>query len=302
MTRASQRKRMTFRRNVLAGLVLLVGGGFAVPQVSARTEEGSPLALKVMTFNLRYASDQQPHAWPNRRAAVRNVIIKHSPDVIGTQEGLHEQLNDIDTDLPGYGWIGQGRAGGKADEYCAIFYRRDRVKPVDQGHFWLSDTPEVVGSMTWGNRYRRMATWARFHDLHADRDFIVLNTHFDHEVEEARVKSAALIKARLAAIAGDLPLVVLGDFNALAGHSAAFAELTTNTGLIDTWTAASWREPETGVNTFHGYQKPGHDDERIDWILARRPVTVGRSDVVMTQLDGQTPSDHFPVVVDLRFP
>ncbi len=279
------------------GLMIL---GLAQPAVVSAAEP--PLELKVMTFNLRYASDRSPHAWPDRRPAVRHVFIKHAPDVVGTQEGLHRQLLDIDADLPGYGWLGQGRAGDNEDEFCAIFYRLDRVRPVAQGHFWLSDTPEVVGSMTWGNRYRRMATWARFEALHSGREFVVLNTHFDHEVEEARQKSAALIAARLPEIAGDLPVLVIGDFNCAAGDSEAFHILTTDTDLVDTWTAASWREPETGVNTFHGYQPPRYDDERIDWILARQPVTVGRSDIVMTQLNGQSPSDHYPVVVDVRFP
>ncbi len=276
---------------------------FALLFASASPAQGdAALELKVMTFNLRYASDQPPHAWPDRRPAVRHVIIKHAPDIIGTQEGLHRQLLDIDDDLPGYGWLGQGRAGGTDDEFCAIFYRLDRVEPVDSGHFWLSDTPEVVGSMTWGNRYRRMATWARFRALHGDREFVVLNTHFDHEVENARAKSAQLIADRLDGMAGGLPLIVLGDFNCAAGNSPAFATLTSGTGLIDTWTAASWREPETGVNTYSGYEPPRYEDVRIDWILAREPVQVGRSDIVLTRLGGQLPSDHFPVVVDLRFP
>ena len=271
-------------------------------RVVAADATDTAIELKVMTFNLRYASEQSPHAWPDRRPAVRNIFIKHAPDVVGTQEGLYPQLQDMAADLPGYGWLGQGRAGGQDDEFCAIFYRLDRVEPVAEGHFWLSDTPEVVGSMTWGNRYRRMVTWARFQARHSGREFVVLNTHFDHEVEEVRQKAAALIRSRLPEIAGDLPLVVLGDFNCAAGASAAFSILTTDTGLLDTWTAASWREPETGVNTFHGYEPPRHDDERIDWILARSPVRVGRSDVVMTQLNGQVPSDHFPVVVDVSFP
>ncbi|WP_221029803.1 endonuclease/exonuclease/phosphatase family protein [Actomonas aquatica] len=288
-------------RPVLFRFVALVCTLIGVATATA-TAADAPLPLKVMTFNLRYASDQNPHAWPDRRPAVAAIIRQHAPDVLGTQEGLHRQVTDIDTDLPGYGWLGQGRAGGNDDEFCAIFYRLDRVQPIKSGHFWLSDTPEVVGSMTWGNRYRRMVTWARFRELRTEREFVVLNTHFDHEVEAARQKSAALIVERLPELAGDLPVVVVGDFNCTAGDSPAFSTLTDGTGLIDTWTAASWIEPDTGVNTFHGYEAPVFNNERIDWILARQPVQVGRSDIVMTRHEGEIPSDHFPVVVELTFP
>jgi hypothetical protein len=145
-----------------------------------------PLELRVMTYNLRFASTQSPNAWPDRRPVMQALINREAPDVFGTQEGLYGQLRDLAAGLPAYEWIGLGRAGGSKDEFAAVFYRRDRLEPVAFDHFWLSDTPEVIGSITWGHTYRRMVTWVRFRDRATGREFEFWNTHFDHQVEEAR--------------------------------------------------------------------------------------------------------------------
>ncbi len=259
------------------------------------------LALRVMTFNLRFASPQPPHAWPDRRPVMRDLLQREAPDIIGTQEGVYPQLRDIAADLPDYEWIGLGRAGGSRDEFCAIFFRRSRFEPVAFDHFWLSDTPDLVGSMTWGNRYRRMVTWVRLRERATGREIEVWNTHFDHEVELARENSALLLSERLAHVDPAMPLIVLGDFNAPAGAGRVHDILTRDASLADTWTLARERENE-GYNTFHDYQPPARAGERIDWILARPPVEVVRTAIVTFPGEGQMPSDHFPVTAELRFP
>jgi Metal-dependent hydrolase len=260
----------------------------------------APLTLRVMSFNLRFASPQPPNAWPDRRPVMRQLIEREAPDVIGTQEGVYPQLRDIAADLPDYEWIGLGREGGSRGEFMAVFFRRDRFEPVAFDHFWLSDTPDVIGSMTWGNKYRRMVTWVRFRERATGREFHFWNTHFDHEVETARQNAAALIRTRLAALDPALPLVLVGDFNCAAGHSAAFDTLTRDTGLVDTWTIAQKRENET-LDTFHNYEPPRHDGIRIDWILARTPVTVKHAAIVNYRDADQYPSDHFPVIATITF-
>ena len=119
------------------------------------------------------------------------------PDLIGTQEGLYPQIKDIAADQPAYDWIGLGRDGGSRGEFMAIFYRRDRFEPLEYEHFWLSDTPDVIASSTWGNGVRRMVTWAKFRDRTTGREFYFWNTHLDHEVQFAREKSAELIRQRI---------------------------------------------------------------------------------------------------------
>ncbi|MBI2515453.1 MAG: endonuclease/exonuclease/phosphatase family protein [Opitutae bacterium] len=253
-----------------------------------------------MTFNLRFASLQPPHAWPERRPIMKHLVEREAPDVIGTQEGVYYQLRDLAADLPVYDWIGLGREGGSRGEFMAVFYRRDRFEPVAYDHFWLSDTPEVIASKSWGNQIPRMATWVRFRERATGREFIFWNTHLDHQSEPARQQAAALIRDRIAAGDQTVPLLLVGDFNCFGGASVAYTRLTQEAGLTDTWFAAPARENED-FNSFQNYEPPKHHRERIDWILARRPAAVERAAVVTYEENGQTPSDHFPVTATVRF-
>lgn len=278
------------------------GTGLPGPAVQAPQREttAGPLALRVMTFNLRYASAKPPNSWPERRPVMKNVILAEAPDVIGTQEGVYSQLKDLAADLDGYDWIGLGRDGGSRGEFMAVFYRRERFEPMAFDHFWLSDTPEVIGSTTWGHSNRRMVTWVRFRDRTSGREFLFWNTHLDHEVETARQKAAHLIRDRIAKSDTTIPLLLVGDFNCPAGDSVAYDVLTRDTGLADTWQLASHRENER-LNTYNGFGKPREEGIRIDWILARGAMDVHRAAIVTYEENGQLPSDHFPFVVHLAF-
>lgn len=260
-----------------------------------------PLKLCIATFNLRYASTERPNSWPERRPVMRDCLRQLAPDVIGTQEGLYQQLKDIAADLPDYEWIGTGRDGGNKGEFMAIFYRRDRFVALSTNHFWLSDTPDVVASSTWGNSCKRMVTWVRFRESSSGREFFFWNTHFDHQVELARQKSALLLRERVSSLHTDLPIILTGDFNCTGGGSPAYDTLVKDAGFSDTWSAAKTRVNESW-NSFHGFEKPEQNRIRIDWILTRGAATVEQSEIVTYSKDGQYPSDHFPVVTRLSFP
>jgi endonuclease/exonuclease/phosphatase family metal-dependent hydrolase len=175
-----------------------------------------PAPLTVMTYNLRYASKLPPNAWFQRRPVAAAMLKELKPDIVGTQEGLYQQIKDLQTDLPDYAWIGTGRDGGSRGEFMAVFYRHERFEPLEFDHFWLSDTPETIGSTTWGNSNRRMVTWIRFLDRKTQEEFYFFNTHFDHEKQPAREKSATLIRERVDALKTKLPVILVGDFNAAA--------------------------------------------------------------------------------------
>lgn len=255
--------------------------------------------LTVMTYNLRYASATPPNAWPQRRPLMRELITNQAPDLIGTQEGLYGQLRDLATDLPEYDWIGLGRDGGSRGEFMAVYFRRVRLEPVAFDHFWLSDTPEVIGSKTWGPKLPRMVTWVKFRERATGQEFYVFNTHFDHEVQAARERSAQLVRQRVAALETKLPVLLLGDFNAGAGRNRAYDLLTAENFFTDAWLVAAHRAGE-GVDTFNGFQPVKRTGERIDWILFRGKLAVDWAGVDLFQRDGQFPSDHFPVVARLR--
>ncbi|MBX3748456.1 MAG: endonuclease/exonuclease/phosphatase family protein [Opitutaceae bacterium] len=280
----------------LRQLSLVIGMSAVSPLLMAA--DPTPFTVKAMTYNIQVAGTQPPHAWALRLPLMVRLLQRETPDVIGTQEGRYEQVRDLATALPDYDWIGVGRDGGSEGEFMAVFYRRARFEPVAFDHFWLSDTPAVVGSATWGNQYRRMVTWVRFRERATNREFEVWNTHFDHEVEPARVKSAALIRQRLAAT--DRPLLLLGDFNCVAGRSVAYTELTVGAGLTDAWNVARRRGPED-LNTFNGHKGPQRRGERIDWILGRAVAAVDETAILDYAEAGLAPSDHYPVTAQVTF-
>jgi endonuclease/exonuclease/phosphatase family metal-dependent hydrolase len=250
--------------------------------------------VHVMSFNLRFAAASGAHSWPRRRPIMAELLRHEQPTVIATQEGLHGQLTDVAHDLPDrYDWIGEGRAGGDKDEYVAIFFDTSRLEPLAHEHFWLSDTPDVAGSRSWGNATIRMATWVRFRDRHTGSEFVVLNTHFDNVSETSRVRSAALVRDRVNAFPAGLPVVVTGDFNAPARHSAAYTILT-RAGLTDTWVAAPERR-SAQYATWHGYYPLIRGGPRIDWMLTRGAVRIHAAGINTYSRGGERASDHLPI-------
>lgn len=268
---------------------------------TAAAEPKSSDTLCVMTYNLRYASATPPNSWPERRPVARECVEKTAPDIIGTQEGVYQQLKDFHQDLPNYEWIGFGRDGGSRGEFMAVFYRKARFDPLEYDHFWLSDTPDVIGSSTWGHSNRRMVTWVRFLDRSTEKQFYLFNTHFDHRNQAAREKAALLIRDRIKALNTSLPVILTGDFNAVAGKNKTYEILVKDDFLSDTWEKAESHRGEV-VNTFHGFRGKRAGEIRIDWILTQGKVKTDAVEIVTFEKDGQYPSDHFPVVAWLRLP
>lgn len=290
--------RFNFPVVALAGVLF---SATIVPTAHGANPTPGDVSLCVMTFNLRYASATPPNAWPQRRPVMRACLQRLAPDLVGTQEGLYGQLKDLASDLPDYEWIGLGRDGGSRGEFMAVFYRRARFEPMAYAHFWLSDTPEVIGSSTWGNSNRRMVTWVRFRERASGREFYFWNTHLDHELEPARQKGATLIRTRVEALKTELPVLLVGDFNTPAGNSPTWDILTKDQGFRDTWPLAKERVNER-LNSFHGYKPPVEGGVRLDWILVRGPAEVAKTEIVSHADGGQYPSDHFPVAAWLTLP
>lgn len=287
----------------LAAILILAVGGSGLLPLRAGAQGAAPAAasgaLTVVSYNLRFASPTPPNAWPARRPLMVELIQKLAPDVMGTQEGIYSQLQDLAADLPAYQWIGMGRDGGSRGEFMAVFYRPARLEPVAFDHFWLSDTPESIGSKTWGPRLARMVTWVQFRDRQSGEQFVFVNTHLDHEVQAAREKGAQLIRDRVAAFKHQLPVLLVGDFNAAAGSNKAYSILTGDQFFTDTWLTAPKRVNE-GIGTMNHFKALQKNGARIDWILSRGNVAAERIEIATFSREGQFPSDHCPVVATLR--
>jgi endonuclease/exonuclease/phosphatase family metal-dependent hydrolase len=255
--------------------------------------------LRVMTFNVRYPNpDDGQDAWASRRDLLVETIRAKAPDLMGTQELFHEQGEHIVGKLPEYSWFGLSRRGNHEDEHMGVFYRKDRLRLLDSGDFWLSPTPEKPGSSAWGMSLPRMVTWGLFEVQSSKQRLLFYNTHFAHrDIDaEARRLSAKLVADRIGWQDQQIPFLLIGDFNAPA-RSDAYAALVPP--LKDAWTEAAQQSGPEG--TFHGFKgTPG--EARIDWILYRAPWQVVRAEAITDSRDGRYPSDHFPVLAVFQLP
>jgi endonuclease/exonuclease/phosphatase family metal-dependent hydrolase len=275
---------------------LAVGPGFGDPVLAVADS-----TLRVMTFNIRYNNPGDgEHAWPHRKERVASVIRFHEADLVGMQEALKGQIDDVAALLPDYAWIGVGRDDGvAAGEFSPIFYRKDRFDLVAHATFWLSETPDAAGSQGWDAALPRVVTWGRFRDRATGAAFFLFNTHFDHRGERARTESARLLRAQIDALAGDAPVVVTGDFNA-EPTTEAYHVMTT--GLYDA-RRRSLTPPHGPDETFWGFTvETGEEGRRIDYIFVKPGVRVRRYGVLTDHWNGHFPSDHLPVLAEVALP
>ena len=290
-------------RNLILALTLFIALLGTAPSVLAQdAEDAAPEivrapenGLSAMSFNIRYGTaNDGEDSWPYRQEMVVEMLREYAPDLIGTQEILDFQVDYLAEGLPEYAWLGVGRDADGSGEMTAIFYRRDAFNVQDSGHFWLSETPDVPGSMSWDTSLTRMASWLSLHHPASGLDLLVMNTHFDHRGVEARLESAKLMVDKADALEAEHDaILVLGDFNTRGGSTAPW-QVFDDAGYLDAWLEA----PETAgpETTWSAFQAPNLDaDSRIDWILYRGAVSALFCETVTYNQDGRYPSDHYPV-------
>lgn len=262
---------------------------------------GAPAAraqdeVRVMSFNIRYGTARDgDDAWPLRRAQLFALLRREAPDILGLQEALRGQLDEVRAALPGYGEAGVGRDDGRtAGEYAAVLWRMERFELLATGDFWFSDTPALPGSRSWGNAVTRLCTWVRLRNRATGRTVSVFNVHLDHESQPSRERSAAMLLARIALRGNDDPVLVTGDFNAGEDNPAVAA---VRERLRDSYRVA--RPADTVVGTFHAFRGDS-TGEKIDYVFVSPEWSVLDAAIRRTSVAGRYPSDHFPVTARLR--
>lgn len=288
---------MSFR--FLPMVLLLVTTG--APSGAAQAPAADPLT--VMSFNIRYGTaDDGENRWENRREALFELLRATDADVIGLQEALSFQIQEIVAAVPGYAVTGVGRDDGRIKgEFSAILFRTSRLTVSDAGTFWFSDTPEVVASTSWGNTITRICSWARFVDKDG-RAFWHYNVHLDHQSQPSRERSAELLVRRIAARddRGE-PAIVTGDFN-VGETNPALAPLV-GTAAAPGRYADTFRVVEpaaTEAGTFTAFDPARTAGDKIDYVLVPRGTEVLSAAILRTARSGKLPSDHFPVIARIR--
>lgn len=302
------RNRSSRSKTLLLSLLLL--GLTSIVGFTARAAESAPL-IRAMSFNIRYGTANDGiNRWDVRKDFLMETIEDFDPELLGTQETLASQRDYLSERMPDFDCVAAGRDDGvEKGEMAALFYRKDRFERLDAGHFWLSETPDKVGSKGWDAALPRIATWVKLKDLRMPElePILFLNTHFDHQGERARAESARLIRVKLAQIGQGCRCIITGDFNADPAqppYRELFELESKGTGdkgplLVDTLRAYTpTPQPEEG--TFSGFDARKTGGSRIDWIACSREFEVRLAGIDRTSLEGRTPSDHFPVTAVLR--
>ena len=258
--------------------------------------------LKLMTFNLRYGlADDGDHDWQNRSPGVIQVLQEEAPDIFGVQEALRFQMDFINDQLPAYQELGEARDGGTQGEYSALFFDPVRFEAIRNGTFWFSDTPDQP-SQHWGNRFNRICTWAEFLDRQSQQTFYVFNVHWDHESQESRDKSAAMLTGKMVSLVpAGTPFFAMGDFNAGEENSAIlYLRSAQNFGshqaMIDTF--RQLHPNDSNVGTIHHFSGDDQGD-KIDYVFMSPAFPVVDARIIKSQYNGLYPSDHFPVVAEI---
>lgn len=251
-----------------------------------------------MTFNIRMNTPADgANAWPLRKDKAASQIVFHQVDLLGVQEALFDQMNDLQQLLPEYKYVGVGRDDGKTKgEFSAIFYKASRFEVLSSSTFWLSESPEVPGSKGWDAAITRIVTWAYFKDKKTGKRFYMFNTHFDHMGKMARANSAKLLLEKVNTIAGQTTAIITGDFNSeptdepiqIIKNSADALHLSDTEAISET--------PHYGpTGSFNGFQPAELKDVPIDYIFYKGKIKVFRHATLSQTWKGRFSSDHFPV-------
>ena len=254
--------------------------------------------LKVMTYNIRYDSKDKTNGWEVRKDFLIDQLKFFGPEIIGTQEGLIHQLNDIEDGLEGYTFFGKGRDhGDERGEHSAIFYKKDRLQLLDNDTFWLSETPNKP-SKGWDASIKRVCTYGLFLDKQTNSKFLVFNLHLDHRGEQARINSVKLVLDKIDELNSEgYPVLLMGDFNLEPSHNAIHSIQST---MSDTYKLAG--DNVFGPKgTFNGFKVDYEQERRIDYIFSSGPVEVEKLGILSEVNNALFPSDHFPVIAYLKF-
>ena len=297
---------------------------FLIIQVSVRGQKF--LDLKVGSYNIRYDNKgdrDKGNGWEHRLPVILSILEWESPDFFGAQEVLAHQLADMQNGLPDYVAYGVGRDDGKdKGEAVPVFYRKDRFDHLDQGTFWLSESPEVP-SRGWDAALPRVCSWVKLKEKNTGKLIYFFNLHLDHIGTKAREQSMYVVLRKIKEIAKGETVFLTGDFN-VDQHNEIYGILQ-NSGLVfDSYEKTQHKMAWNG--TFNAYDTHLFTDSRIDHIFVTADVSVSHyavftetyrskkddvddikkgdfpAELSFKPYEVRLPSDHFPVFIKARLP
>jgi endonuclease/exonuclease/phosphatase family metal-dependent hydrolase len=273
--------------------IWLVAALFSLVSIGLKAQQ-----ITIGTFNIRYDNPRDSgNLWIDRAPIVSNLIRFHGFDILGIQEGLKNQLDDISAALPEYARYGKGRDDGKeAGEHSAIYYKKDRFKLLKGGDFWLSETPDVPGKGWDVTCCNRICSWVYLEDLKTKKQFYAFNVHYDHQGVIARRESSKLILKKITEIAGNKPVLLTGDFNG-GRDSEWYKTIATSEQLVDVHSKVKF--PYANNSSSNGFRIP-RGNSVIDHIFMSGQFIASKWGILTDTYFGKFPSDHFPVLAEVQ--
>jgi endonuclease/exonuclease/phosphatase family metal-dependent hydrolase len=284
--------------------LLILSTCYAGQETANISVAGGSSPVKFMTFNIKANNIMDTFgSWNSRKKLVFQLITEHSPDVLGLQEPLHNQLTDVQQEFGGYACYSAGGSDGKdGGEACPIFYRSSRFTLIDSGTFWFSDSPDKPGAKGWGALVPRFCSWVQLSEKGTNNNFYVYNTHLDSLSQNSRNKSVRMLEKVIAAQKSQAPFVIMGDFNMRLKNPAMAFLLKSGPEnqfpVTDAWLSVHPDTPDVSTCRFGGWAG-GPQLDHIQVGLNARAIT---AEVDARKIDGDFPSDHFPVIANVVFP
>lgn len=258
-------------------------------------KEEENVSMRIMSYNILCAG-RGKREWKRRTKRVIKTIKNINPDTFGVQEAHHEWMEKLTAGLPEYSYVGVGRDDGRQrGEYSAVFYKKDKYDLIGSSTFWLSETPDVPG-YGWDAACRRVCSYAILREKETGKKFVHFNTHLDHRGTVAMQKGAELVAVKANEICTDCPAFFTGDFNVTPDSLPYKAVI--DGGFSDARLTAAETDDSY---TYHDFENPDCDKCIIDYVFTKGDVKVDRFRVVKDLVDGDIPSDHYPVYADVEF-
>ncbi len=260
----------------------------------------SYMDLCFITSNIRFDNpDDGLNAWPHRKYLLAQTLLAHSPDIIATQEGRFHQLKEFEDLLEHYNIVDHHRSWIKERMYPTFFIKKNAFEIIKSEDFWLSETPEIAGSFSFGSTFPRLLTWMKIQLKNSNKNFLVINTHLDHVKPETRLEQVKVLTEKIKQLKDGVSyLVLMGDFNDSPESKIRKTIMNSLPELQDGWEKFNLNEE----SSHHAFQGECLDGARIDWILTDHRLKIEKHLLDKTAFEGRYPSDHFPVICKLKNP
>ncbi len=250
------------------------------------------MQLKLISSNIRFDNiNDGIHSWENRRPHLQKIICDFFPDILATQEGRQPQIQTLGANIP-LKLIDNHRNWIDERMYPCLFINDELFDVRSSGDIWLSKTPTISGSSSFKSAFPRLCTWAKLNHRIHQQDYLIVNTHLDHVLEDTRVEQInVLIKEIKSINKKNIPMILMGDFNATP-KGPVRQKISEELHLKDPWIEKSLPE-ETSHHGFIGDLASG---DRIDWILVPKSFAIKEIRMEKSVFGNVYPSDHYPML------